>query len=69
MSKSDLGNLSLSLTVKLGSMVVHAAEYLAPGGHDFDRAAMQTLICDPEVIVFVEKMDKAGFMPKKRTSL
>ena len=38
---------SLALLVKLGSIAVHAAEYISPDGHPFDKNAIQSLLDDP----------------------
>ncbi len=38
-----------SLLCKLGSIVVHVEEMLAPGGHEFDRQALLSLLTNDEV--------------------
>lgn len=55
-----------SLLVKLGSIAVHAQEYLSPGGHPFDKDAMDPLFADPEVVAWIKQMDAMAFLPKKR---
>lgn len=65
-TESPLRNVSASLLCKLGSMMVHADEFLSPSGHDFDRVAMMALIGDPEVSAWVAKMTNTGFLPVKR---
>lgn len=57
---------SLTLLVKLGSIAVHTDELLSPGGHAFDKQAIQTLLGDPEVTVWIKQMTKAAFLPVKR---
>jgi hypothetical protein len=53
------------LHLKLASLVVHCEEMLSPGGHDFDRHAIQGLIADPEVRAFVATFDPV-LLPVKR---
>jgi hypothetical protein len=57
---------SLSLLVKLGSIVVHAQELLSPDGHQFDRIALDALMSDAEVRQWMKEMDAAAMLPKKR---
>lgn len=57
---------SLSLLVKLGSIAVHAEEMLSPGGHQYDMAAIRTLLEDEEVSQWLKQMTTLGFMPVKR---
>lgn len=56
----------LSLLVKLGSIAVHADEITSPGAHQFDKAALQTLLTDQEVKGWLSQMDQMAFLPKKR---
>lgn len=55
-----------ALLCKLGSVLVHAEEMLGPGGHQFDKAALETAAYDPEVKEWREAMDKMAMLPKKR---
>jgi hypothetical protein len=55
---------SLSLLVKLGSLAVHCEEMLSPAGHQFDKAAIDTLLHDKEVKAWIKAM--GAFMPVKR---
>lgn len=64
--KADPLNPQPSLLVKLGSIAVHAEEYLSPKGHDFDRVALDQLLADPEVQVWRAQMDKLAMLPRKR---
>ena len=57
---------NIGLLCKLGSIAVHADELLSPDGHQFDRAALNTLLTDPEVKEWLAAMDKAAMLPKKR---
>lgn len=54
------------LLIKLGSLAVHYEELLAPGGHEFDKEAIDTILQDPEVIDWRQKMDALAFLPVKR---
>lgn len=58
----------VTVLVKLGSIAVHADEMLSPGGHDFDRVALQGLLSDPEVIEWLAGMDRKAMVPKKRSA-
>ena len=57
-----------SLLVKLGSIAVHVEELISPAGHEFDKAAIQTLLNDVEVKSWLEEMDALAFLPKKRNA-
>lgn len=56
--------LPLSLSVKLGSIVVHADEMLSSKGHHFDEIALGCLLRDAEVAEWVKEM--GAFLPVKR---
>ena len=58
----------LTLLVKLGSIVVHAKEFLSDDGHPFDRLAMIALIEDKEIRVWLQAMDDLALLPKTRAS-
>lgn len=55
-----------ALVAKLASIAVHANEMLSPGGHDFDRIAIRSLLDDPEVRVFLAHPAMQAFLPRKR---
>jgi hypothetical protein len=57
---------STALLVKLGSLAVHADEYLSDQSHDFDKYAILSLLADQEVKHFLAEMSKMGFLPVKR---
>jgi hypothetical protein len=65
----DISKPSLTLLLKIGSMVVHAEELLSPGGHAFDKAAFDALAKDPEVVEWMTDMTRLGYIPKKRTDV
>lgn len=52
--------------VKLGSIAVHAEEFLSPTGHGFDKIALQQLLDDPDVKDWLFAMDKLALLPRKR---
>lgn len=56
----------IATLVKIGSLVVHAEEFMSPTGHEFDKTAFKTLITDPDVVAWIASMTKAGFLPVKR---
>lgn len=56
----------LTLLCKLGSLMVHAEEYLSPNGHDVDKAAIEQLLADPEVQQWRAEMERAAMLPVKR---
>lgn len=66
MNTDDPLKPSISLLIKLGSVIVHQEELMSDKGHHFDRQALDTVRNDPEVIEWIEKMTKAAFLPVKR---
>ncbi len=54
------------LLCKLASLAVHIDELYSAGGHEFDRAALNTLINDREVQQWIAEMTKLGMAPVKR---
>ncbi len=66
MSAGDFSKVSLGLMVKLGSIAVHTAELLSADGHEFDKAALDTLLADPEVVDWLALMDAQAYLPKRR---
>lgn len=63
---SDPLKPSATLLIKLGSLVVHADEFHSSDGHKFDKVAFDQLLKDPEVVAWMQAMDKMAFLPKKR---
>ena len=57
--------LPISLQAKLGAIVVHAQESTSDNAHAFDRAALEQVANDPEVIAWLTTIDKA-LLPTKR---
>ncbi len=66
MVRAEIIEPSLSLLCKLGSIIVHADEMLEPGGHDFDRTTLLTLLADPEVKDWIKGM--GTMLPLKRST-
>lgn len=58
---------TLSLLCKLASIAVHADEMLSPGGHQFDKIAITSVLNDPEVKEFIALMAKNSLVPLKRS--
>lgn len=58
----------LALLVKLGSIAVHTEELLSPGGHSFDRDALNTLLSDSAVKEWIAEMTKMAMLPVKRNN-
>lgn len=63
---TDVVKPSVGLLCKLGSIAVHAEEYLSPAGHVFDRTALDQLFQDPEVTAWLDEMGKMALIPVKR---
>lgn len=63
---SDFTKPSMTLLCKLGSLMVHVEEYLSPQGHEFDKTAIDQLLCDDEVVAWRKEMDAAAMLPKRR---
>lgn len=59
-------NPEASLLCKLSSIVVHTDEFLSDDGHYLDKAALQDLLVDEEVVKWINEMTKAGLAPVKR---
>lgn len=57
---------SAALLCKLGSIIVHAQEATAPGGHPFDQHALAALTSDPEVKEWMSAMAESALLPVKR---
>lgn len=57
----------LSLLVKLGSLIVHADEYIHPGGQAIDREDFEIGLKDAEVEAWLKEGTKAALLPLKRS--
>lgn len=56
-----------SVLVKLASGVVHFEEWLSPQGHEFDLAALKSILADPEIVEWMKEMKALGLLPVRRT--
>jgi hypothetical protein len=56
----------MSLLVKLGSIAVHVDELLSARGHTYDRVAIQSLLDDTEVQLWLRVMNEMAMLPVKR---
>lgn len=57
---------SPSVLCKLGSIALHASELMSPDRHEFDVAATQQLLDDPEVRAWIAAADAMALLPKRR---
>lgn len=57
---------SASLLIKLGSIIVHQEEMMSSKGHYFDKAALDNVRNDPEVVEWIKQMNTLAFLPVKR---
>lgn len=55
------------LLTKLGSMIVHADEFMGAGGHEFDLEAFRSLLADPDVAGWLDSMRAMALLPLKRS--
>jgi hypothetical protein len=62
----DPYNPGLTLLCLLGSIIVHADEYLSADGHPYDLQEFKNLMQDPEVKEWLDAMNKLALLPKKR---
>ena len=67
-SMSEVLKPPASLLCKLGSIVVHVEEMLSDDGHEFDKAAIESLLKDYEVAEWLVGMEDLAMLPVKRTS-
>jgi hypothetical protein len=61
-----LPEVTPTLGIKLASLAVHAQEMAGPGGHAFDRVAIDGLLADPEVQQYLAALDKLALLPRAR---
>lgn len=64
MKQQAISTPSLSVLVKLGSIVVHADELFSPDGRDIDKQMVESLLRDPEVVDWIREM--GALLPLKR---
>jgi len=54
------------LLIKLGSLIIHYQEWTSTDGHKFDKAAIDSISSDADVVQWLKQMDDSAFLPKKR---
>lgn len=59
-------NPSAQLLIKLGSIIVHYQEYTSGKGHEVDKSAIDSLLEDKDIKVWMKEMNKMAFLPIKR---
>lgn len=64
---SDPFKPSVGLLAKLGSIAQHIDEVSGEDGHQFDWVAIRSLLADREVTSWLDKMDKQGLLPVRRS--
>jgi hypothetical protein len=57
--------ISVALASKLASVVIHAEELFGPGGHHFDKTALEQAYRDPEVQAWIKSLGPLA--PVKRS--
>lgn len=57
---------SPQLLVKLGSLIVHYEEWTSKNGHALDKAAIDSIMSEEEVMQWFKQMNDNAFLPKKR---
>lgn len=65
-NQPDMTRPGLRLLSKLASIAVHVVELRSPDGHDFDAAALDGLLADPEVERWLKQMGDAALAPLVR---
>lgn len=58
--------MSVALQAKVGSLIAHVEEMLAPDGHLLDVAATRALIEDPEVVEWMNDLRERSLLPVRR---
>lgn len=56
-----------SLLAKVGSVAAHVEEAMGPHGHPLDRTAVEGLLGDPELQVWLKAMRETGLLPEPRS--
>lgn len=69
-SRSPLADLRPDLLAKLGSIIGHVQELRSPlGDETFDGAAIDALLCDPQVRSWLADMRAIAMIPLPRKPL
>ncbi len=56
------------LLIKLGSIITHYEELNSEHGHQLDKAAIDSLMRNEDVIEWFNGMNKMAFLPLKRNN-
>lgn len=64
--KQPMMQPTLGLLAKLGSIAVHAEEFVSPTGHNFDLVALKALLLDADVRNFLDELSSMALLPVKR---
>jgi hypothetical protein len=52
--------------IKLASIAAHAQELISPGGHPADATAIEGLLQDPEVKLYMDELRGKALLPEPR---
>ena len=55
-----------SLLITLGSMIIHAEEFMSANGHPWDKQTFDTQLATPEVQAWIKQMNELALLPLKR---
>lgn len=58
---------TLSLLAKLGAIIIHAQEFIEPGGHELDRYEIEIISRDADVQAWLKEGVEMGLLPRKRS--
>jgi hypothetical protein len=60
-------NPDVRTLAKIGSILAHVEEFFGSGSHHFDKAAIDSLMADPDVIGWIEGMRRLALLPAPRS--
>lgn len=56
------------VAIALASVAVHAQEAMGPGGHDFDRLAIEAALQTPGVSAYLAELEALALLPRVRSA-
>ncbi len=59
---------SVDVAIKVASALVHAQEYTSADGHPLDKNAFDSLMGDPEVRAWMQRINGMALLPRKRSN-